>query len=149
MLRIKLLIFTIIAILLAGCAKPSSVTYTPPVLEGNWSVRMTLSGGIAGLLQNIEVKSDGRYIVIDERANNIVEGKLSANELAALEELVSTLEFSAQEIPTGCADCFVYDVEIESGGRKMIVNADDVSLSDSGLGSLVQFLRGIMGSALQ
>lgn len=149
MFRIKLLIFTVIAILLAGCAKPSGVTYTPPALEDDWSVRMTLSGGIAGLLQNIEVKSDGRYIVTDERARNIVEGELTAEELATLEELVSALEFSAQEIPTGCADCFVYDVEIESGGRKMLVNADDVSLSDSGLGSLVQFLRGIMDSALQ
>ena len=149
MFRIKLLIFTVIVILLAGCAKPSGVTYPPPALEGDWSVRMTLSGGIAGLLQNIEVKSDGRYIVTDERARNIVEGELTAEEIAALEELVSTLEFSAQEIPTGCADCFVYDVEIESGGRKMLVNADDVSLSDSGLGSLVQFLRGIMDSALQ
>jgi hypothetical protein len=43
----------------------------------------------------------------------------------------------------------VYDIEILSGGQKMIVSADDVTLGDSGVGTLAQFLRGIMDSALK
>ena len=43
----------------------------------------------------------------------------------------------------------MYDIEILSGGQKMLVSADDVTLGDSGIGTLVQFLRGMMDSALQ
>jgi len=139
----------VIVTVLFGCSKPSGVTYTPPVLEGDWSVRMNLSGGFDGLLRDIEVKSDGSYVVIDERMKKTSSGDLTETELAKLESLITTLEFSVPEFPTGCADCFIYKVEIESGGKKMIVSADDVSLEKSGLDSLVQFMRTIMDRALR
>jgi hypothetical protein len=110
---------------------------------------MTQSGGIMGLLRSIEVSSDGKYAVIDERAGNTVTGELTNEELATLHDLIAGFEFAAPKIPAVCADCFVYDVEIESGGKKMIVKADDVALPDSGMESLVDFLRSIMDSALK
>jgi hypothetical protein len=142
-------ILVLAALLVAGCARSSTNTYTPPALEDDWSVNMTLSGGIAGLMRTIEVKADGRYTVADQRAGNTASGELTEDELARLEEMLSTLEFSTSKNPSACADCFVYDIEIISGGQKMIVNADDVTLGDSGVGPLAQFLRGIMDSALQ
>lgn len=149
MSRIKLILYIVIFAMLLGCSKPSGVTYTPPALEGNWSVRMTLSGGFDGSLRKIEVKSGGSYVVTDERMKKVFNGGLTEKELGNLDELVSKLKFSAPKMPTGCADCFIYEVEIESGGRKMIVSADDVSLEESGLGNLVQFLRTIMDRALR
>lgn len=150
MFRIKLLKALLFAILFSGCAQPSSSTpYTPPTLEKEWSVKMTLSGGIAGLMRNIEVRSDGSYTVVDERANTSVDGMLAGDELAQLEEMISILEVSAARNPSTCADCFVYDIEILSGGQKMIVSADDVTLGDSGIATLAQFLREIMDSALK
>lgn len=143
------LIFILAALLIAGCRQDPGVPYTAPTLEGEWSVSMTLSGGIAGLMRNIEVSSDASYTVTDERAGNTVAGRLEETQLASLEELVSTLEFNAPKTPSACADCFEYRVEIASGGGKMIVEADDVTLGDSGIGSLIQFLREIMDSALK
>ena len=149
MSNIKFIILTAIALMIASCTKSPASTYAPPELEGDWSVKMTLSGGIAGLLRNIEVKSDGSYTVTDERANNTVEGELKKEELAKLEEMISTLEFSTTKTQSICADCFVYDIEILSGGTKMLVNVDDLTLEDSGMGTLVQFLHKIMDSALK
>jgi hypothetical protein len=137
------------ALLVTGCARSSANTYTPPALEEDWSVNMTLSGGIAGLMRTVEVKADGSYTVTDRRAGNIVSGELTEEELTRLEEVISTLEFSTSKNPSACADCFVYDIEIISGGQKMLVSADDVTLGDSGAGTLAQFLREIMDSALQ
>lgn len=143
------LILVLTALLVTGCTQSSDITYTPPALEDDWSVNMTLSGGIAGLMQTIEVKADGSYTVADERTGKTASGKLTEDELATLEELISTLEFSTSRNPSACADCFVYDIEIVSGGQKIIVNADDMTLGDSGVGTLAQFLRGIMDSALK
>jgi hypothetical protein len=146
----KLGLMLVLAVLLvAGCTQRSDITYTPPELEDEWSVNMTLSGGIAGLMRSIEVKADGSYTVTDERTGNTASGELTEDELAELEEIISTLEFSTSRNPSACADCFVYDIEILSGGQKMIVNSDDTTLDDSGVGTLAQFLRGIMDSALK
>ena len=142
-------ILVLAALLVAGCTRSSTNTYTPPALEDDWSVNMTLSGGITGLMQTIEVKADGSYTVADERTGKTASGKLTEEQLATLEEIISTLEFSTSKNPSACADCFVYDIEILSGGQKIIVNADDTTLGDSGVGTLAQFLRGIMDSALQ
>lgn len=149
MSKYRLILALIVALLLTGCKQSSGITYTPPALEDGWSVNMTLSGGIAGLLQTINVQSDGEYTVTDERAQNTSTGKLTDQELGTLEDLIASMEFIAPNTPSGCADCFEYDLEIESGGRKMLVNADDVTLGDSGMGPLVQFLRGIMDTALK
>ena len=144
------LIFLAAVFLLAGCSlQKAEATNVAPVLEEDWSVKMTLSGGIAGLMRTIEVKADGSYTVTDARAGNTASGELTEDELARLEEMISTLEFSALNNPSACADCFVYDIEIVSGGQKMVVNVDDVTLGDSGVVRVVQFLRGIMDSALQ
>lgn len=137
------------ALLVSGCREQANITYTPPALKDDWSVKLTLSGGIAGLLRHIEVNAEGLYSVTDERMQKTATGKLTEQELIEVEGLITNLQFTPPEIPSACADCFVYDIEIASGGQKMIVNADDVNLEDSGVGTLVQFLREIMDSALK
>lgn len=139
----------LVLLTLAGCKGSSEVSYTAPVLSEDWIIRMNQSGGIMGLRQNIETSSDGDFWVVDQRTHQTASGTLTEPELARLRELATDLKFTPPEIPAVCADCFVYEVEIESGGRKMIVSADDVSLGDSGLGELVQFLRNIMDRTLQ
>ena len=142
-------ILILAALLAASCTRSSTNTYSPPAIEDDWSVNMTLSGGIAGLMRTIEVKADGSFTVTDKRVGNTVSGELTEDELAKLEEMLSSLKFSTSKNPSACADCFEYEIEIISGGQKMLVNADDVTLGDSGIGTLVQFLRGMMDSVLQ
>lgn len=137
------------AMLVTGCVRSSGITYTPPALEKGWSVKMTLSGGIAGLRRFIQAGSDGSLIVVDERTGEKITGELTEDELTELAELIATLKVSASNKPPACADCFEYDIEIDSGGRKMITHADDLTLGDSGAGALVQFLQEKMDAALK
>jgi hypothetical protein len=149
MSKLKWILFTA-ALIVSACAKNSpTVVYTPPVLAEDWSVGMTQSGGIMGLLRHIEASSDGTYSAGDERDGRTVTGVLPQEQLTELQGLVTSLEFTAPKMPTVCADCFVYDLEIQSGGKKLILQADDISLPESGMAPLVEFLRGIMDSALQ
>ena len=144
-----ILILILFAILLSACGGEPTIAYTPPALDENWSVTMTLSGGIAGLMQNIEVNSDGSYTVSDQRAGNTKTGTLTETQRTQLKGMLEGFQFNSPKVPSGCADCFIYEVAITSSGKKMIVSADDVTLGDSGMGELVQFLRGIMDTALQ
>lgn len=138
------------ALAITGCGKEDpQIIYTPPVLADDWSVGMTQSGGIMGLLRHIATGSDGKYAASDERDGREVAGELSQDQLTRLKGLVSSLQFTAPKLPTVCADCFIYDIEIQSGGKKLILQADDISLPDSGMASLVEFLRDLMDSALQ
>lgn len=164
MLRIVFLSMLVSAFLVAGCASSPAVTEanTPapaPVLlptptlpvADEWTIKMTHSGGIMGLMRSLEVSSDGKYTVVDERANKTVSGKLSFNELATLSEMISILDGAdvKQPGPGNCADCFIYDLEIHSGEKNIVVQLDDISLPESGMIDLVSFLRGITDSALK
>ncbi len=149
MFKKKTLVLLIAALIFNGCAKKPDITYTPPPIEDEWSVTMVQSGGIMGLLRSIRVSSDGAYSVLDERAGQRVDDELGDAELAALKDLVAGFSFLAPKMPMVCADCFVYNVEIQSGGQKLVAEIDDVSLPETGMGPLVEFLRGVMDSALK
>ncbi len=137
------------ALFFSACSQNEGITYTAPTLEDDWSIKMTLSGGIAGVMQNIEVQSDGSYAITDASLKETRKGKLTKDELSKLDEMISSLEFNPVESASTCADCFLYQIEIESGGRKMIVKADDMTLGDSGIGELTEFLRGVMDANLK
>jgi hypothetical protein len=147
--KYSLILAMAIALLITGCKQSSGIAYTPPPITEEWTVSMTQSGGIMGLQRSITVTSDGKYTVTDERAGNTVKNKLTEAQTTELQDLVTSLEFTAPKKPAICADCFVYDVEIQSNGQKMIVQADDIALPDSGIAPLVDFLRGIMDAALK
>jgi hypothetical protein len=122
-----------------------------PVLDGNWKINMTYSGGIMGLSRSIEILSDGKYTVIDERANKSVTRELKRDELSKLIGIVASSEYISMTLPqpSGCADCFVCDLAIQGDGKKFSVQVDDISLPDSGMEYLVIYLRDLMDAALK
>jgi hypothetical protein len=126
-------------------------TIKPPAPGGDWTIKMTQSGGIMGISRSIEVSSDGKYSVVDERQNKTVTGELTTNELSELNELVINSSYVPETKPNGCecADCFVYDLEMQVNGVKLSVQLNDVSLLNSGLELLVTYLRGLMDTALK
>ena len=131
---------------ISSCSSPG-ITHTPPVLEDDWTVRMIQSGGIAGVNRAVEVLSDGSYTVYQQAGGEAITGQLTEPELAQLKELIANLEITAIRTDKMCADCFEYDIEINSGGKKMNVQLDDITLPDSGVEELVTFLRGLIDSA--
>ena len=135
-----------LAVFIMGC-KGEEKTYSSPTISEEWTIKMTQSGGIMGLRRSIQVASDGSYLIVDERAQTSVTGNLTEQQLSELKDLTNNLKFTSPENRAVCADCFVYDIEIESGGKKMILQVEDISLPDSGVEALVTFLRGILESA--
>lgn len=138
-------IFTLLMVLALSISACDSeeITHSAPALEDDWYIRMIQTGGIAGVNRAVEVLSDGSYTVYPQAGGEGKKDNLSEPELAQLEEIIKNLEVSIPAMRGGCADCFFYDIEIQSGGRKMVFQLDDISLPDSGAGELITFLSGL------
>jgi hypothetical protein len=152
----------LITLLVAGCGQsptpeplktatlePSAINL--PVLDGEWIIKMKHSGGIMGLLRSVEVSSDRKFIVVDERANKTITGELFADELSKISELVSSSEYMHAIKPDGmaCADCFIYDLTIQSNDQLFSIQLNDINLPGSGLEALVTQLRGLIETKLK
>jgi hypothetical protein len=138
-----LITMLLMILLISGCSSPE-ITHTAPELSDNWSVRMIQTGGFAGVNRAVEVLSDGSYTVYQQAGGEGIKGQLSETDLATLENLIANLEIANVRTDSMCADCFEYNIEIQSGGRKMVLDLDDLTLPDSGAGELVTFLSGLM-----
>jgi hypothetical protein len=153
MIRFILFLALGVTLFLAGCSPAfveEPVDGAPPELEGEWSVKMTQSGGIMGLMRSVEVSSDGNFTISDGRLEPATTGKLSDDDLRMLRELVENARVSARGANISvCADCFVYDIEITSNGKTFTAQVDDMTLPDSGMEALVTFLRGLMDANLR
>lgn len=143
----------IIATLLSACSPSKPVPLgTPIVPEENktWTIKMEQSGGIMGLSRSIEISADGKYTLTDQRANKTVKGQLSSGDLTRLRQILATIKPASAPEPkqSGCADCFIYTIEIQGTGTPFSIQLDDVTLPNSGLEALVSFLRDLMDKSL-
>jgi hypothetical protein len=160
--RTVFLYVLLISLFIAGCvpfARPMPLKTPIPEprptdrtsFDSNWTIKMKHSGGIMGLSRSIEISSSGKFTVVDERTNKTITGVLAVNELSKINEQVSSLEYIPASKPDGmgCADCFIYDLEIQENGEKFAVQLNDISLPSSGLESLVSYLRGLIDIRLK
>jgi len=156
-----LLFVLLSSILLSGCSQttisepaqaPAPVsTPTSSKSSDEWTIGMKHSGGIMGLSRSIEVSSDGKFTVTDNRSSKTVTGKLTADDLSKLNELLMSIDNHSTGKPNGmvCADCFVYDLEIRRDVERIAIQLSDISLPNSGYESLIDQLRGLMDTALK
>jgi hypothetical protein len=144
----------ILLILLSACTPKTQVPIaTPTPAPAQWkTIQMIHSGGIMGLMRTVDISNNGDVLVKDDRTKSETTRHLSIDELSRLTGLINSLEVSASpSLPSGvCADCFIYEISVDFGtGKPFHASADDVNLSESGLGELVAFLREIMDAALK
>lgn len=146
---IRSMLIVLIFSLLAACgAIPAGVAHLP-ALEGNWSITFTQSGGFIGVLRTVTITSDGKVTALDERENQAGTIRLTEAELTELERHISVARLiRPAEKDSACADCFIYDLQIESGNARFNVQLDDVTLTESGLQPLIQYLLDLMERAL-
>lgn len=141
-----------LSLLMLGCASASAAPTsqpTPVSVETGWTIKMTQSGGIMGLKRSIEVNSDGSYTVNNERPSQHVSGTLTKSQLDGLTNLLTTMQFTPAHPAGVCADCFIYEIDIQVNGNQTLIQVDDLSLPDSGMNPLITELRGLMESALK
>jgi hypothetical protein len=149
----------LIALGLLGCSIFYSILPTPtpdifptqsaqrmPKLTGDWHIRMEQTGGIAGVSRTLEISSSGEMTVIDEHSKKQNTSQLPPDKFAMLKEVVASTVYRPISQPMGCADCFIFNLQIDNGKERFQVQIDEVNLPNSGLESLVGFLGKLLNS---
>jgi hypothetical protein len=119
---------------------PTASAQQIPALSGDWHMTITQSGGIMGMERTLEISSTGETTLTDARSHASSQAHLSAERLAALTKLVAGSKYQPAAMPSGCADCFIFDIQISSAGENFQVQLNQIDLVDSGLQPLVDFL---------
>lgn len=152
MSKFKWFLGMILPLFVLGCMSTSATPTSEPTplsVEDGWTIKMTQSGGIMGLMRSIEVNSDGSYTVNDERTSQHVSGTLTKSQLDGVNKVLTALQFTPSRPAGVCADCFIYEIDIQANGNQTLIQVDDLSLPDSGMESLITELRGLMEAALK
>ncbi len=118
---------------------------------GPWTVSLVQTGGFAGVDLKVVVSSDGRMTAENVRSGKKVSKMLDAGDLAKLAPLAASVGAQAPQSPqhSDCADCFLYDLQVTSGGRSVHVQADDTTLAASGAQGLITLLQQLRDDALK
>ena len=145
--------FLITLIFLSSCGNIKSVlpnTQPLPSPSGKWNIKLTQSGGIAGVLLTVEVTSDGLLKAENQRSQQIVTKFLSSQTVFELKKLiVSTVSSASKTTQSACADCFIYDLEIQLDGSNVKIHVDDVTINNSRAQELIAKLTGLRDEALK
>ncbi len=146
----KLAVFSVLlAVALGGCAPWRSFPPPVPSPAPIWSVVLSQSGGFAGV--NLAVRVDGIGIIMaeDKRRGIVVTKPLADTDLRQLERLLAATSLSdAGRAPSGCADCFLYELEITRLGKTTRWRGDDTTLDSSGADELIRFLQELRDGAV-
>jgi len=134
------------AILPTQALLPTQATQRLPKLTEDWHIRMAQTGGIAGVSRTLEISSSGVMTIINERSNKQNTTQLPPDMFAMLKEVVASTVYRPISQPMGCADCFIFDLQIDNGKEKFQVQIDEVNLPNSGLESLVGLLGKLLNS---
>jgi hypothetical protein len=144
--------FLITLIFLSSCGTAGSIKPIPQPLASpsdSWDVKLTQSGGIAGVLRTIEVSSDGQLKAEDQRSQRSVTKILPSQTTAELKGLIfNTVVSTSRILQSACADCFIYDLEIQSDGNDVKIHVDDATINDSSAQGLITTLLKIRDEAL-
>jgi hypothetical protein len=149
------LLRTVLALItfLTACGRllPASSGSQPLPSPGQeWAIKLTQSGGIAGVHKTVEVSSDGQLKAEDQRSGSSISQTLPPEATAELIGLLSKASVVTAAAPhSGCADCFIYDLEVTSGGKSTAIRADDTTLDASGAAELIAFLQQLRDRALK
>jgi hypothetical protein len=134
-----LMLFTLFG--LSACGTERAFPPPAPTPEYDWTMRLTQTGGFAGVHLVIQVTSAGALKAEDLRTGRSVTLNLTPGELSELDRLRQALTSQpSARLPSACADCFIYDLEIASDGGIIKVEADDTTLAASGAQALIEHL---------
>ena len=142
-----------VIIICASCGEPKSIetNLQPlPSASGKWNVKLTQTGGIAGVFVTVEVSSDGQLVAENQRSQQRVTKTLSSQTIAELRGLIFNSILSTSHVQqTVCADCFIYDLEIQSEGNNVKIQVDDVTINNSSARELITALLRVRDDALR
>ncbi len=143
------LFFLTITLFLSSCSQVKSFPQPLPSPSSKWTVKLNQSGGIAGIQLSVEISSDGQLKAEDQRSHRIVTQSLPPQTITKIHQLLSNTSVSATGVPqSGCADCFIYDLEIQTEESDYHINVDDVTMKNSNATGLITLLTKLRDGAL-
>jgi len=117
--------------------------------DGPWELRLTVTGGLAGVERELTLDQSGAYQAFD-RQGNIGQAGVFASDLMTevVAQLPAACVHGGGQRPPACADCFTYALEVtlQSGRYQVLLN--DANLGQVPAGGLVSLLSQLLGSAL-
>lgn len=142
----------VLALFLTACgareASPGPVPLPSPVQT--WSAVLTQTGGFIGVDLTVEVTSDGQLTARDQRTGQEATQQLSPVNMARLARLISTTAASPGGVQeSGCADCYLYELQIQTNGRIYYTRSDDTTLQNSDARTLINLLQDLRDKALK
>ncbi len=139
----------LLAVALGSCTPWRPFPPPAPSPVPNWTVVLTQSGGFAGVNLVVRVEGIGTITAEDMRRGIVVTKQLPDTDMHELERLLSAASLDrASRVPSGCADCFLYDLEITALGKTSGWRGDDTTLASSGADDLIRFLGALRDGAL-
>jgi hypothetical protein len=125
---------------------PTSRPVKIPALNGDWQISLFQSGGIMGISRSLKILSSGEMTLTDLRSNKSSQSLLRVDELSALKRLVDATNYKPVTLETGCADCYIFNIEITSSGQKFQVELNQLDIAAAGLEPLIGYLNSYLGS---
>ena len=140
----KIIFLLLISLILSACAgtpvstptpKPLGTPTSPPAAACSppekWNIQFNRSGGFAGLDESLTLDSGGSLDVQRKRPPVNEKSSISKEQVAAIAVLLAqACPFEIEMGKDNCADCFVYDLNIQMDGQTYSVQASDVTLTE-------------------
>ena len=138
----KITILLLISIVLSACAvmpantplpepvgTPTSRSSTACSAPTNWTIQYNRSGGFAGFNESMTLDSGGNLTVKSERPPADVQETISDDQVKEISKLLGqACPFETDSSKDSCADCFMYDLNIQMDGQTYTVHASDMTL---------------------
>jgi hypothetical protein len=161
-------VLPVLAVLLSACSITTAPTFPDAVAPsagatetteaphpalcdfgGTWSVNFLLSGGLAGIRQELILSSDGQASYTDRSAAAPTTWALGSDELQELQRLLGlACPFELQgSRPSPCMDCFVYRLEVVSEEKRYLWEGDESQVTHAAIRSLLDLLEVIRSRA--
>ena len=126
---------------------PTSQLDTPCSVPAQWAIQFNRSGGFAGVSESLTLDSGGSLMVQSERPAVNVRKTISGDQVNAIGELlVRACPFEMKPNDAGCADCFLYKLDVQMDGKTYVMLATDVTLTED-LHPLISTLNQILQDA--
>jgi len=119
----------------------------------SWEIDYEVSGGFAGIRQQLNMSSDGRLIASDLKRKRRIEQQVSPEQLVKIADALSKIDFprlqaTGPKLSNHCADCFQYVLTVFIGDQHERLYFDDVSLKDPACTTLIGLLSSTLNRAL-
>ena len=153
----KMILILLIGILLSACAGEPLNTQSPVPLgtpkgqeqtgcsvPAQWVVQFNRSGGFAGVDESLTLDSAGKLTIQSERPARNEQKTISNDRVNAIGGMLAqACPFKMKPNDTGCADCYLYKLDIQMDGETYVMLATDVTLTEE-LHPLIAELNGLL-----